>query len=209
VPAKVKDDTVVVIDPGDDDATAPQSLADAARAERERRRTAAKPAIAITDENLSQYAKGNLTTAAPGPGAAAAPAPEPAAEERGGEYWRTRGRDIRQRWRDAAELVPTLESAAAELRQRFYAEDDPYVRDGQIKPQWNRTLERLEEARAAAAAAEDELADFLDEGHRAGALAGWLEEGLELEPQPAARPRDAAEPGEPDVIEPVAEEPPR
>ncbi len=37
-----------------------------------------------------------------------------------------------------------LEKEAAGWRRRFYAEDDPYVRDGQIKPEWDRVLDLLE-----------------------------------------------------------------
>jgi hypothetical protein len=211
VAAPVKDSTVVVIDPGDPDAGSERSLGEASRAERERRQAAGKPAIVITDKNLAEYATGQLTTAEPGPAAGpVAPTAAPANAERGEEYWRGRGMEIRRRWRDAVDRVSELEAEAARLRNRFYAEDDPYVRDGQVKPQWDRALQRLEENRAAAATAEEDLEQFLEEGQRAGALQGWLEEGADLEPPPAApEPRSAAEPGEPDVIEPVAEEPPR
>jgi hypothetical protein len=210
VAAPVKDSTVVVIDPGDPDAGTERSLGDASRAERERRQAAGKPAVVITDKNLAEYATGQLTTAEPGTAAAAEPTAAPAHAGRGEEYWRGRGLEIRRRWREAVDRVSELEAEAARLRTRFYAEDDPYVRDGQVKPQWDRALERLEESRAAAESAEAELETFLEEGQRAGALQGWLEEGADLEPPPAApERRSATEPGEPDVIEPVAEEPPR
>jgi len=126
-----------------------------------------------------------------------------AAEEE--KVWRARGLEIRKRWREAADAIPGLESRIAELRQRFYAEDDPAYRDGEIKPQWDRALADLEAARARVAQGAQEVADFLDEGRRAGALPGWLREGAELEPEPVLDELDgpaAHEPQEPSIYEP-------
>jgi len=39
-------------------------------------------------------------------------------------------------------------SGSAGWRRRFYAENDPYARDSQIKPEWDRVLDRLGKARA-------------------------------------------------------------
>src|SRR5437868_12655996 len=62
-----RDDAPVVVDPGDDESSAPQTLVQAARAEKERRAKASAPAaIVITDKNLHQYAaKGQITVADP------------------------------------------------------------------------------------------------------------------------------------------------
>ncbi len=178
----------VVIDPGGPGSDEGRNLAAAARSERERRRQAGSPTAVITDESLPSYATGDLTVATP---AVAPPAPEGAAEaespavldsEREG-YWRRRVLEIRTRWRQAVDRVAELEGSAAELRRRFYAEDDPYYRDTQIKPAWDRALELLEENRRTIERSKVELEETLEEGRQAGALPGWLREGVELEPE--------------------------
>jgi hypothetical protein len=124
-------------------------------------------------------------------------------------YWRGRAKDVRVRWRQAVDEIGTLEKKAADLRWQFYAEDDPAVRDQQIKPEWDRVLDDLRRARQDARAFEGELADLMEEGRRDGALPGWLGEGVELEPEPApSRDRGEAQPA--DSIEPpvVEESPP-
>lgn len=182
-----RDDSVVVVDPGEEEA--PVGLVEASRAEKERRAKAAPSKIVINDKNLPQYAKkGQITVADPKEkekkakqaAAAQAAAAGPVRDE---PYWRSRGREIRVRWSEAAEEIKELEKSAAGLRQRFYAEDDPYARDSQIKPEWDRSLDRLRKAREEAETAKKELAAFLDEGRVAGALPGWLREGIEFEPE--------------------------
>ena len=110
-------------------------------------------------------------------------------------------------------ITADLPLAAADQRIRFYAEDDPYVRDGRIKPEWDRALDRLESGRREIDDARAAIDLALEEGRRAGAEPGWLLEGLELEPAPAptacpsgpGEPRSGAEPREPNVVV----EPPR
>lgn len=200
------DGLTVVIDPGDPGEDLGRDLVAAARSERERRRDAGSPTAVITDESLPTYATGELTIATP---ASPPPTPEdPAALEarlaREGEretYWRQRVLEVRTRWREAVDRIAELEGRAAELRRRFYSEDDPYYRDSQIKPAWDRALESLEENREAIDRAKAELERTLEEGRVAGALPGWLREGVELEPeQEEAIPED---PGDPTIYEPM------
>lgn len=188
----------VVLDPGAPDDNAPKTLVEAAQAEKERRAQSGRPAIVITDKNLHQYAKkGQITVAAPHqavtkqaqPGVAPAAGPPPQDEQ----YWRNRGLEIRQRWHKAAEQVKDLEQKAADLRRRFYGQDDPYIRDGQIKPLWDRALDQLREAQNETDLAKKELAEFLEDGRVKGALPGWLREGIDREPPPEPKP---VKPGE-------------
>ncbi len=206
------DPSVVVVEPADSDPEAQLSLADAAKVERERKAQAPPPRIVINDRTIHRYARnGQLTVADPkkkGSGTPAAPVPAAAAAtpgagapgttgtmpiERDERYWRGRALEIRQRWRKAADRIKVLEGDANLWRRRFYAEDDPYTRDGQIKPAWDRVLDELRESKAMAAAAKKELADFLEEGRVAGALPGWLREGVELEPK-EEKPVDPTQP---------------
>jgi hypothetical protein len=118
----------------------------------------------------------------PEAGAAVPPEDEATSLWRREQYWRNRVLDLRQAWRNSLDRIVELEEEAAGLRRDFYAEDDPFYRDSQIKPAWDRALDEIEEEKRAAERHERELADSLDEGHREGALPGWLREGIELEP---------------------------
>jgi hypothetical protein len=200
--------TIVVPAPEEESPSdAPSSLIEASRRERERRRSAEPPVAVINDKNLAEYAEGEtLTVAEPaaGPdGAAAEGEEEPTADGKNEAWWRERGLEIRKRWKEATEDVTRLEGEAAALRTKFYSADDPYLRDSQIKPQWDRVLAELDETRRRADAGPEELADYFEEGRRAGALPGWLREGVDLEPFPVSTEPEPAQPVEPvEVVEP-------
>lgn len=191
-PAHVKETaaegSLVVVDTNDFDPDSQLSLADAAKAEKERKAEAAPPRIVINNKTIHRYAKGGqLTVAEPKkkagatqPAQSTSPTSGPPQDE---AYWRGKVHDLRERWRKAVDRTKELEQEVSEWRRRFYAQDDPYVRDGQIKPAWDRSLDQLRENRAAAIAAKKELADALEEGRAAGALPGWLRDGIELEPK--------------------------
>jgi hypothetical protein len=211
--APEEDQSLVVIDPGvRDPAEHPRSLAEAARVERERRGEAPPAEIVITDKNLSEYAVGQLTIADTSNEAADAVAQELSELEREmaekEAFWRGGARQIRQEWRDAYDAIEELEAKVFELRQQFYREDDGFYRDAEIKPAWDRAIDQLEAARREAEAKQEELATFLEEGRGAGALPGWLREGIELEPKPVAKPESVARPSEPVIYEPDSSDPP-
>ncbi len=225
-PLPVKD-TVVVINPGGNSPEkTPTTLLEASEAERKRREERSKEGarpVVITDANLKKFATGDLTTAKPsypkdkgkkaaiestdGSEKAAANAGPPDADAPGAEkYWRNRVLEIRRRWHDAVAQEGTLQGKVAKLRREFYAEDDPYYRDSQIKPAWDKALADLEAARKVAKDAQTELATALEQGRKAGAPAGWLRAGIDLQPPPAPKPdhepKPAPQPGEPQVVEP-------
>lgn len=193
----------------------PRTLYEAAVAARKERAEAGASRVSVTDENLHEFQGEGLTFAEEGAeeegaegeaagGDGSGEAPAASSEEAGGEtYWRSRVRDLRLALREAVDAVAELEERAASLRRSFYAQDDPYVRDAEIKPAWDRTLDRIADTRAAVFRLREELDATLEAGRRAGALPGWLREGKELEPQETAgsERRDPAEPVEPDVIE--------
>ncbi len=221
----------VVIETGASVQAGKPSLVEAAAAERKRRATAGKSIAVVTDENLADFSGGQLTeTGGPQPTLRRGPAKpdssrraKPEASEVGQSedaaasaasetsidpetYWRARVLQARMNWASAVEETNHLKDKVAELRQRFYAEEDPYYRDLQIKPSWDRALDRLEEARAAIDQYRSEVGTVLEEGRRASALPGWLREGLDLEPdiltsRPENRPRAPGEhiPEEPKV----------
>lgn len=206
-----RDDSVVIVDPGDEEGT-PRTLGEAAQAERERRAQANPTKIVINDKNLSEHArKGQLTVVDPkhkknAPAAVpTAPPAAPGDRVRDEQYWRNRGLEIRQQWRQAADDAVDLEQKANSLRQKFYAEDDPYTRNNRIKPEWDRTLDQLREAREEIETSKQELTEYLEEGGAAGVYPGWLREGFDLEPE-EAEPKEEMAPAE--SIEPPVMEPP-
>lgn len=183
-----RDDSVVVIEEAR--SSRKPSLVEAARRAREEREKAPRPKLVITDENLSEYATGDVSIIRPGrqEGEGGEPleegsSPEAStAEPQSEEYWRRGARELRLKLRRAWEEARQLDEQAAGLRLRFYAEDDPYVRDSEIKPAWDRALERRRQAELEVKAYRTQLEEFLERGRRAGALPGWLREGIEHEP---------------------------
>lgn len=218
-----EDPLTVVLDPGTDEAAQPRSLFEASRAEKDRRQEVGESEIVLTNKTLKDYSKGNLTfmegEEAEGEAAIVeesgetdetedaetADADQEALDE---EYWRNRVLDIRTLWRQSLDRMEVLESDIGRLRTEFYAEDDPFYRDAQIKPAWDQALIELEDARRDAETSQRDLEDAMEEGRRAGALPGWLREGIELEPtveeleelQPPSDSR-VHEPSEPVILE--------
>lgn len=205
------DGLTVVIEDGGAAEDRRRTLVEAAAAERERRKSSGRQIAVITNENLKDYATGQLTESE----VVTVPSevegdPATAAGDTGSAdseaYWRGRVLRARMSWAEAVEEIAHLDAKIAELRQRFYAEEDPYYRDSRIKPSWDRALDRLEEAKASAETHREEVRAILDEGRKAGALPGWLREGLELEPHIEEREATQGpvapgeyEPGEPQV----------
>lgn len=178
--------TLKVIDPGDDDN--PKTLIEASRLAKARKASSPPAVIEVTDENLSAHAEGGKVTivssAPAAPPLNAEPIPSSVADSgaRDEPYWRRRGLTIRRSWREAIDTIDRLELEAAALRQQFYAEDDPYVRDNRVKPAWDRALDRISDLREEATLYEEALAEYLDEGRDEGVPTGWLNDGWELEP---------------------------
>jgi len=202
-----KDDTITVIeDEREDTAEQEMTLVESARAARERRNTTQKTEIVITDKNLSDYATGQLTITEGSAKVITNESLESSVDDDelalDEAYWRDRGLEIRLAWKEASESVEELEADVFNLRMRFYAEDDPFYRDAQIKPAWDHAIEELNRAREEVDSRQQELEDFMEEGRVAGALPGWLREGIELEPVPSEEEEmGIVEPGEPDLMD--------
>ncbi len=178
--------TVKVIDAGGDDEQ-PKTLLEASRLAKARKEQSQESVASINDDNLHEYARGAEVIILESPPAAPEPQLEPPPVEEGSEvrdeqYWRSRALELRMGWRRTFDQIGELELESAALRQQFYAEDDPYIRDSQLKPAWDRALDRLDQLRDRSLRYEQELETFIAEGQRAGALQGWLNQGWELEP---------------------------
>lgn len=201
------DNKTVVIDAGGDQGAGEVSLAEAARTEKIRRQNAGPLIAVINNKNLPAHATGALSTgSAPLTSSEASATLDAQAEQEA--YWRRRVRASRQQWHDAELEIAVRQTEIAELRQQFYAEDDPFRRDEQIKPAWDFALERLAAAKKASGESRTLVDAVLEEGRRAGALPGWLREGLELEPQALKAAPETVDPGEPKVLDEGRGDPP-
>jgi hypothetical protein len=197
-PAPVEKSNILVeIDPGGDKGSSGDNLVEAAKAEKARKAQAAPSRVVINDKNLHRYAKGGQLTIAKPEVKADVVEQADGSVVKDEPYWRSRALEIRLRWRHAADDVKDLEQTSAGWRRRFYAENNPSARNTQIKPEWDRVLDRLQRARAEVETAKKDLADFLEEGRVAGALPGWLREGIDQEPKEEPPPSDVHK-----VIEP-------
>lgn len=163
-----------------------RSLVEASRAARARRLEDSvqnrnrRPIAVINDQNLGEFAEaGELTYAAEEEVPPTAEAGETLESPGVEQYWRDRASELREEWRRAVEERQDVEDRAALLRRRFYAEDDPFVRDGQIKPEWDQALERLADLRQEEQALRLELDELYAEGALAGADPRWLDDGEE------------------------------
>ncbi|MCP3962106.1 MAG: hypothetical protein GY719_30045 [bacterium] len=178
--------TVKVIDPGGDD-DQPKSLLEASRLAKARKGQTKESIAVINDENLHEYAKDAEVILLDSPPAAPVSDLEPPPRDEGDEirdeqYWRGQALELRMGWRRTIDRITELELESAALRQQFYAEEDPYLRDSQLKPAWDRVLDRLDQLRETASRYSQELEVLVNEGQRAGVPQGWLNQGWELEP---------------------------
>lgn len=175
----------------------------AAQEARRQREAGGRAKFVVTDKNLSDFADVPMTTAEPAPATGERPAGEGGSPPASETYWRDRMLTLRLAWREAYDRVAELELEVGRLRQEFYTVDDPFVRDGQIRPAWDRALGQLRETEASLEGLEAAVNEALDEGRRTGALPGWLREGVDLEPPPpqAPPPIPTIEPGEPEIVD--------
>jgi hypothetical protein len=151
----------------------------------------------ITNDSVKQLSQGvELTTGKPG--GPAAPAPVGGTQESPKKaIWQQRYRDAVNRVAALEAEVTRLEGESARLEREFYAHDDPYQRDGVIKPAWDKAVNDLRQAQADLAEARTKPDEIMDAARRDGALPGWfrgLEEGGANRPAPGQPPPTKATP---------------
>ncbi len=214
-------EAVTVIDPGDESAQ-PKTLVEASRLAKARKNETPPSVVEINDENLHEYAQGaqiiqmESGPAAPPPTLGGGSASEGTLNrDRLGDpgdenYWRERGLSLRRSWRRTFDEIERVELEAAAQRQRFYAEDDPYVRDAQVKPAWDRAIDRLSELREDADRYQDALVLYIDEGRSMDVPPAWLNDGWELELNDEERQAvDRPVPNQDAINTPIIERPAR
>jgi hypothetical protein len=198
---------IKVISEGNEGKTQP-SLIEASRMAKAKKKNEGevRPVIEITDENLKEYSsQGQVFLVESGAEAAAAPpvAEEPEAVPGNLEpapivaegrvegsssasadkelFWRQSVSELRTGLRRSIEDLRRIELESTLLRQQFYSESDPFVRDNEVKPRWDRALDQLAALRKKAKEDHNALNSLLAEAKKAGISPEWLQDGTSSE----------------------------
>jgi hypothetical protein len=156
-------------------------LAEVARKEQERRKTAKSAGKVLTNKDLPQTAQpapGALPEAVPQPQEDQAAQGQKAAEpekdkDKEEAYWRGRIGTARETLRRDQMFAETLQSRINGLTTDFVNRDDPYQR-ARIGEDRQKALAELERVKADIAQHTKEIADIEEEARKAGVPPGWL-----------------------------------
>lgn len=187
VPVAVK-----VLSDGKEGNTQP-SLIEASRMAKAKKREVgeARPVIEITDDNLRDYSNGGQVFVLESGESSnsnavdqVAPTSADASEKAVGTenadqelFWRQSVSELRTGLRRTVDDLKRIDLESTLLRQQFYSETDPFVRDSEIKPRWDRALDQLSALRKKAKEDRSALAAMLTEAKKSGIAAEWLEDG--------------------------------
>jgi len=157
-----------------------QTLADVAKKEEERRKTAPAPAKVYTNKDLSP------TPPAAPPTAAAAPAAKPADDKTAAgkdstekeqpkdqEYWSSRMKALQQQLDRDSTFADALQSKINALTTDFSARDDPAQR-AIIERERQKSIAEQNRLKKAMEDDKKAIADLQEEARRAGVPPGWL-----------------------------------
>jgi len=92
------------------------------------------------------------------------------------ELWQQRYRDQQQHIDELQAEIADLNLEIPKLQNQFYSWDDPFYRDGVIKPQLDEAMARRQELQQQLPKAQTELKKILNDARRDGALPGWFRE---------------------------------
>jgi hypothetical protein len=169
------------------------SLAEIARKEAERRKTAKEAKIVITDMNLPESARKPASTAAPAdanhpahageqkPAAAAGAAPggdasaKPAAPagDQGEAFWRGKITQAREELRRNEVFLQALQTRVNSLATDYFGRDDPYQKM-KLADERQQAIQEMEKVKADIESSKKQVADIEEEARKAGVPPGWL-----------------------------------
>jgi hypothetical protein len=171
------------------------SLAEIARQEAERRKTAKEAKIVITEKNLPESARKPASTAAPADanqpahageqksaaaggaavgGAPATPAtPAAPAGDQGEALWRGRITQAREALRRNEVFLQALQTRVNSLATDYYGRDDPYQKM-KLAGEREQAIQEMEKVKADIEASKKQVADIEEEARKAGVPPGWL-----------------------------------
>jgi chromosome segregation ATPase len=159
-----------------------QSIADAARQERERQKSL-HSAIVITNENLKE-----LSPSSPSNKENSTPAATPATAAKKDEsdsgilkdnkgrdekYWRETFATARQDLKRAQDVAEVLQLKINDLNTALLRQDDMYNKENILGPQITAAKAQLDDAQKQVAAAQQKISDLEDELRQSGGPPGW------------------------------------
>ncbi len=169
----------------------PQSLADLANKEKERRQEVKNDKI-ITDQQAAKFRSEPLKADGPEQPPGIKPDSEkksvedtsasenPESDEpvdfegRPESYWRKTMAEARQKVKDLENEANVITLRIATLQTQFYAEDDGFKREG-IQKEIQKSFYEQDQNKEELAKAQDILQDLEKEARKTGALPGWIQ----------------------------------
>lgn len=147
-----------------------QTLADAARQERQRQKRLHSPVVVARGTPTTTAASTGSTAAVVAPAAPAGPTDNKGRDEK---YWRAQFQKARDDVKKADERVQLLDLKVKELNTQILRQSDVYNREYRLGPEIADAQKQLDESRKAADQAKKKISDLEDELRRSGGLPGW------------------------------------
>lgn len=147
-----------------------QSIADAARRERDRQKAAKSTVVVVGNGTRTA----TMPADSPSNNATAVKPVVPTdGQGRDEKYWRGAFQQARDNLRRAEDRVSVLDLRLKELNTEVLRQSDVYNREYRLGPEIVSTQKQLEDARRAAEQAKKKVADLEEELRRSGGLPGW------------------------------------
>jgi hypothetical protein len=147
-----------------------QTLADAARQERQRQKRLHSPVVVARGTPTTTAASTGSTAAVVAPAAPAGPTDNKGRDEK---YWRAQFQKARDDVKKADERVQLLDLKVKELNTQILRQSDVYNREYRLGPEIADAQKQLDESRKAADQAKKKISDLEDELRRSSGLPGW------------------------------------
>ena len=166
-------------------ASAQDSVAEAAKKNREKKKDAPKATKVFTNDNLPTSGPVNVVgsaattpTAKPGEGdKEKKPGAEGEAgkdkEEKGATYWRGRFSELRGRIQQAEKELDILQREYNLMQQQYYSDPNKALREQYERKELGEQRKKIEDKQAEVRQLQQQLSDLEDELRRSGGDAGW------------------------------------
>ncbi len=164
-----------------------QSLADAAKKEREHKKNAPKAAKVFTNDNIPTTpgivsvvgtpgapAEGENTTSAKKKGAATETAEKPQAN--GEAYWRKRFGEVHTKLRQAQTELDIMQRELSQLQEQYYPDPQKTLMQGVTRGDINEKRAKIDAKQKEIQGLQRQLSDLEDELRKSGGDPGWASE---------------------------------
>ena len=150
-----------------------QTVADAARKERERQRRLHSTVVIVNGATTTAAASSSTTTTAAKPPAAVTPAGPVDNKGRDEKYWRKQFGDARATLKKAQDNAALLDLKIKDLNTQLLRQSDIYNREYRLGPEIADTQKQLDDAQKQAEDAKKRISDLEDDLRKSGGPAGW------------------------------------